>query len=138
MKATATEAQILDLLKQAKSYSDIQFELSVSPARIVLVKKKHAKELAESLEKLESPKVLTEKEIQFNELREKLRAKAVKIKQQFKKLEQKKRELEKNCGTDTEEHRIIMMEMEATELHEGLINATITGELPMTASDLED
>jgi hypothetical protein len=65
-----TDKQILDLLKQGKSYADIQAELTVSPSRISTVKKKNAKEFQKAPEKepeLLVPKDTTEKTLEVIE-----------------------------------------------------------------------
>jgi hypothetical protein len=69
MKKTATDQQIVDLLKQGKSYTEIQSELSVSPSRISTIKKKYANEFhrPEPESVLQIPKTATEKTIEVIE-----------------------------------------------------------------------
>lgn len=45
-RQSATDEQILAMLKEDKSYSDIQAELRVSPSRIIVVKKVYEKSLS--------------------------------------------------------------------------------------------
>lgn len=86
MKKAATDQQILNMLKQGKSYTDIQAELGVSPSRISIIKKKNIAEIGEALEafltddpKKEEPK--SEEAVEYSVRKRKL----IKLTSAFKK-----------------------------------------------------